>query len=127
MKNVGKSTITITFKSSSKYYTGKLTTKCTVNPPKTTLKSLSAGSKKLTVKWTKKTSGVTGYQIQYSTSKSFKSAKTVTVKKNKTTSTTIKKLKGKKKYYVRIRTYKTVSGKKYYSAWSSSKNKTTKK
>ena len=53
--------------------------------------------------------------------------KTVNIKKNKTTSNTVKKLKAKKKYYVRIRTYKTVSGKKIYSDWSKSKNVTTKK
>ncbi len=127
VKSVGTQTVTITFKSTSKYYTGKLTAKCKVIPPKTTMKSVSAGSKKLTAKWTKKTAGVTGYQIQYSTSKTFKSAKTVTIKKDTTTSTTIKKLKGKKKYYVRVRTYAKVSGKYYYSGWSSAKSKTTKK
>ena len=127
VKDVGESKITITFKSSSAYYTGKLTTKCTVNPPKTTLKSVSAGSKKLTVKWTKKTGGVTGYEVQYSTSKSFKSVKTVTVKKGSTTSTTIEKLKGKKKYYVRVRVLAKVGKTTYKSAWSSAKSKTTKK
>lgn len=127
VKNVGTQTVTITFKSTSKYYTGKLTAKCKVIPPKTTMKSVSAGSKRLTAKWNKKTAGVTGYQIQYSTSKTFKSAKTVTIKKDTTTSTTIKKLKGKKKYYVRVRTYTKVSGKYYYSGWSSAKSKTTKK
>ncbi|MCM1115236.1 MAG: secretory protein, partial [Clostridium sp.] len=70
----------------------------------------------------------TGYQIQYSTDKNFKkNNKTVTVSSNKTTSKTISKLSGKKKYYVRIRTYKTVSGTKYYSSWSSVKTVTTKK
>ena len=55
-----------------------------------------------------------------------KSAKTATIKKNKTTSTTIKKLKAKKTYYVRIRTYKTVQGKKYSSTWSKVKSVKTK-
>ncbi|MCM1285047.1 MAG: fibronectin type III domain-containing protein [Acetobacter sp.] len=86
--------------------------------------------KKATVKW-KKVSGATGYQIQYSTSSKFKSAKSVTVGNNKTTSKTIPKLKAKKKYYVRIRTYKTVkvNGKntKIYPSWSKAKSVTTKK
>lgn len=74
-----------------------------------------------------KKSGVTGYQIQVSTSSKFKKAKTKTYKvsKQKTTSKTIKSLKSKKKYYVRIRTYKTakVNGKTTtkYSSWSAKK------
>ena len=81
----------------------------------------------MTVKWSKVSSESSGYEVQYSTSSKFKSAKTKTVKSYKTTSLTIKSLKAKKKYYVRMRTYKTVSGKKYYSAWSSKKSATTKK
>ncbi|MGN0521254.1 MAG: hypothetical protein ACI4IQ_01305, partial [Eubacterium sp.] len=71
----------------------------------------------------------TGYQIQYSTSSKFTSStsKTVTVTKNSTTSKTISKLTGNKKYYVRIRTYKTVNGEKIYSSWSKAKSVTTKK
>ncbi len=119
VKKVGKSTITITFKSSSKYYTGKLTAKCTVNPSTTKFTKVSAGKKKVTLKWSKKTSEVTGYYIECSTDKKFKKGvKKVTVKKNKTTSTTISKLKSKKKYYVRIRTYKG----SYKSSWSSVKS-----
>ena len=76
----------------------------------------------MTVKWGKN-KNVTGYQIQYSTDSKFKkSVKTVTISKNGTTSTTISKLTKDKKYYVRIRTYKTVSGTKYYSSWSKVKN-----
>ena len=86
----------------------------------------NSSSKSIKVTW-KRQSGVTGYQVQYSTASSFKSAKTVTVKKAKTTSTTIKKLTKGKKYYVRVRTYQKVSGKTYYSAWSASKNVTIKK
>ncbi len=67
-----------------------------------------------------------GYEVQYSTSKKFSSAKTKKVTSNKTTSVTLKSLKAKKTYYVRVRTYKTVDGKKYYSAWSSHKYKKTK-
>lgn len=95
-----------------------------LSPAKTTIKSLSKGKKSFTVKWTKKT--YTGYQIRYSTKSSMSGAKTVTVTKSSTVSKTVKNLKAKKKYYVQIRTYKTVSGKKYYSAWSTKKSVTTK-
>ena len=63
---------------------------------------------------------MTGYEIQYSTGKSFKKAATKikTVKRNATTKISIGKLKAKTRYYFRLRTYKTVSGKKYYSDWS---------
>ena len=99
-----------------------------VTVKKTTLKSAkNAKGKKLVVKWKKNTAG-NGYQIQYSTSKKFaKGNKTKTISKNKTTSYTIKKLKKKKTYYVRIRTYKKVSGKTYYSGWSSVKKVKIKK
>ena len=94
----------------------------------TKLKSAkNAKGKKIVVKWKKNTAG-NGYQIQYSTSKKFaKGNKTKTISKNKTTSYTIKKLKKKKTYYVRIRTYKKVSGKTYYSEWSSVKKVKIKK
>lgn len=91
------------------------------NPTGTTLKSLKkSGSGKMTVTW-KKNNSVTGYQISYSTSSNFKKAKIVTIKNKNTTKTVLKKLNKKKKYYVRIRTYKTVGGKKYYSVWSKKK------
>lgn len=73
------------------------------------------------------TSYITGYEIQYSTSSTFASGnKTVVATKYSTVSKTISKLTAKKKYYVRIRTYKTVSGVKYYSPWSAKKYVTTK-
>ena len=98
------------------------------SPYPTSISKLTGGKKAFTVKWKKQTKNTTGYEIQYSTSSSFKSGnKTVTVSKNSTTSKTVKKLKAKKKYYVRIRTYKNVNGKKYYSAWSAKKSITTKK
>lgn len=65
-------------------------------------------------------------KVQYSKSKSFKKAKTSTVSSYKTTSKTVKKLSAKKKYYVRVRVYKKVSGKKYYSSWSKVKSVKTK-
>lgn len=74
-----------------------------------------------------KISGATGYQLQFATDKKFsKNKKTVTVTKQKTTSVKAAKLKAKKKYYVRIRTYKTVKGKKIYSKWSAVKSAKTK-
>ena len=84
--------------------------------------SVKAGKKSVKVTW-KKVKGIKGYQIQYSTNKKFKKGnKTITVKSAKSTSATIKKLKSKKKYYVRMRTYKIVNGKKVYSAWSKAKS-----
>ena len=91
--------------------------------PTTTITSVKAQSKAFTVKWKKK-SGITGYQIQYSTNSKFKKGnKSIKIKNAKTISKKITKLKVAKKYYVRIRTYK---GKKY-SKWSKVKSiKTTK-
>ncbi|MDE6659960.1 MAG: leucine-rich repeat protein [Eubacterium sp.] len=126
-KSVGKATVTITFKGN---YSGTITKTFTIKPKATTLSSVTAKSKGFTVKWKKLTTQTTGYQIQYSTSSKFSNAKTVTVSKNSTTSKTVSKLKAKKKYYVRVRTYKTVkvNGKstKIYSSWSKSKSIKTK-
>ena len=104
----------------------------TIKPKATRISSLKAGSKKFTVKWNKQATQTTGYQVQVATNKKFKkNKKTVTIKKQKTTKTTVKKLKAKKKYYVRVRTYKTVkiNGKsiRIYSGWSKAKTVTTKK
>ncbi|MDE5605347.1 MAG: fibronectin type III domain-containing protein [Eubacterium sp.] len=126
-KNVGTYTVTIKFKGN---YSGTIKKTFTIKPKATTLSSVTAKSKGFTAKWKKLTTQTTGYQIQYSTSSKFSSAKTVTVSKNSTTSKSVSKLKAKKKYYVRIRTYKTVkvNGKstKIYSAWSKSKSVKTK-
>ncbi|WP_196808086.1 discoidin domain-containing protein [Butyrivibrio sp. AE3006] len=91
---------------------------------KSSVSKLSAGKKTLTVKWKKVTAkGIKGYEIQYSTDKSFeKNVKTVTINKTKTTTKTFKKLKSKKKYYVRIRTYSKKNGEKVYSNWSKVKS-----
>ena len=122
-KNVGKYTVKITFKGN---YEGKVTKSFKINPKSTTISSITPKSKGFTVKWKKKKTQTTGYQIQYSTSSTFKSAKTVTVSGNATTNKKISKLKAKKKYYVRIRTYKKVGSAKYYSSWSKAKKVTTK-
>lgn len=90
-------------------------------PAATKIKSIKRAKKSLKVHW-KKVKGVKGYQIQYSVSKKFKKAKKITIKNSKRTSRTIKKLKAKKKYYVRVRTYSVIKGKKYYSKWSKVKS-----
>ncbi len=95
-------------------------------PKSASIKKVKGAKKAILVTW-KKVSGVNGYEIQVATDKKFKkNKKTVTIKKQKTTKTTVKKLKAKKKYYVRIRTYKTVNGKKVYSSWSKVKSVKTK-
>ena len=95
-------------------------------PKSVSPKTVKSAKKAISVKW-KKVRGVKGYQVQVATDKKFKkNKKTVTIKKQKTTKTTVKKLKAKKKYYVRIRTYKTVNGKKVYSSWSKVKSVKTK-
>lgn len=123
-KNTGKYGVTVSLKGK---YSGYKNLYFTINPKNTTLKSVAKGKKSFTVKWNKKTSQITGYQIQYSTSKNFKNAKTVTIDRTSVTSKKIKGLKGKKKYYVRIRTYKNFSGAKAYSSWSKAKTVVTKK
>ena len=100
--------------------------KIVAKPKSASIKKVKAVKKAVSVEW-KKVSGVKGYQVQVATDKKFKkNKKTVTIKKQKTTKTTVKKLKAKKKYYVRIRTYKTVNGKKVYSSWSKVKSVKTK-
>jgi hypothetical protein len=95
-------------------------------PKSVSPKTVKSAKKAVSVEW-KKVGGVSGYEIQLATDKKFKkNKKTVTVKKQKTTKTTVKKLKAKKKYYVRVRTYKIVNGKKVYSSWSKVKSVKTK-
>ena len=122
-KKVGTATVKITGKGS---YTGTITKTFKINPAKQEIQKLTAKSKAFFVDWAQKGSA-TGYEIQYATNSKFTSAKKVTIKNNKTDKTTVSKLSGKKKYYVRVRSYTTVKGTKYYGAWSSVKNVTTKK
>lgn len=98
---------------------------CNTTAP-TQITKITSKSKGFKATWSKRAS--TGYVVQYSTAKSFakKATKSKTIKNAKTLSTTVGKLKGKKTYYVRVRTYKTVNGKKCYSAWSKVKTVTTK-
>ena len=126
-KNVGQYTVTVTFKGK---YSGTKTLTFKIVPKGTSVSKLTAGKKQFTAKWSAQTAQTTGYELQYSTSSSMSGAKKVSIGKNKTTSSTVKKLKGKKKYYVRVRTYKTVKvnskNVKIYSAWSKTRNVKTK-
>ncbi len=90
-------------------------------PTAVTLSKVTAGKKQAALTW-KTASGASGYEVMYSTSKKFKKAKTVAVKKGKTKKTTIKKLTKGKKYYFKVRAYKTVDGKKIYGGWSAIKS-----
>lgn len=123
-KAIGAYTVKITFKNACKGWPSTTAT-FYIAPKSTSLSSLSAGKKKIIVKWKKQTSNTSGYQIQYSTSSKFTNAKEVNVSKS-STSKSISGLSSKKKYYVRVRTYKTVKGTKVYSKWSSAKSVTVK-
>ena len=122
-KSIGTATVKITGKGS---YTGTIIKTFKINPAKQEIQKLTAKSKAFFVDWAQKGSA-TGYEIQYATNSKFTSAKKVTITNNKTDKTTVSKLSGKKKYYVRVRSYTTVKGTKYYGAWSASKSVTTKK
>lgn len=119
LKNVGNYKVTKKFKGN---YSGTVNKTFTIIPKSTTLTNLSSSKKKVKVKWKKQVSQTNGYQLQYSLNSNFKSAKLLNVTNNKVTTKLISNLKSKKKYYVRIRTYKNVkvNGKstKIYSTWS---------
>lgn len=123
-KNVGKYAVKVTLKSNKKSATAYFT----INPKGTSLKSVKKAKKAFTAKWKKQATQVTGYQVQYSKSKKFtgKTTKVKAVSGAKKTSKKITKLSKKKTYYVRVRTYKTVKGVKYYSPWSKAKKVKTK-
>ena len=127
-KNVGIHTVMITLKGK---YSGTIKKTFTVKPKGTSIAKLTPKKKGFIAKWKKQGRQITGYEIQYSTSSKFKGTKTIKNIKAKVTSRKVTKLKAKKKYYVRIRTYKTVkvNGKtqKLYSGWSKAKKVTTKK
>ena len=128
-KNVGHYTVKVTLKGN---YSGSKSMTYNINPKGTSVSKVTAAKKGFKVTWKKQATQTTGYEVQYSTDKNFKKGnKTVTISKNKTTSKSVSKLAAKKKYYVRVRTYKTVKigGKnvKLYSGWSKAKSVTTKK
>ena len=122
-KKIGTATVKIAGKGS---YTGTITKTFKINPAKQEIQKLTAKSKAFFVDWAQKGSA-TGYEIQYATNSKFTRAKKVTITNNKTDKATVSKLSGKKKYYVRVRSYTTVKGTKYYGTWSASKSVTTKK
>lgn len=121
---VGTATVTIKFKCSR--YSGTIKKTFKIVPKATIISKLTERSKGFKVNIKKQKTQTTGYEIQYSTKKNLKNAKTVRIA-SKTTSKTITGLSAKKKYYVRVRTYKTVNGKRIYSEWSKTKSVTTKK
>ena len=129
-KNVGKATVCV-YNADMSPYSFYKEFNFKINPKGTTLSKLVKAKKAITVKWKKQStkmskSRITGYQIQLATNSKFtKNKKTVTVSGYSKVSKKITGLKAKKTYYVRIRTYKTVNGKKYYSSWSKSKNAKT--
>ena len=102
-------------------YRGTASAKYKINPKGTTLKKLVAGKKALTVKFKKQTAQITGYQIKYAKNSKFKKTKLIKVSKKKA-SVKIRKLKSKTRYYVKIRTYKKVGSKTFYSTWSKTKS-----
>jgi len=121
-KAVGTATVTVTGKGN---YKGSIKVTFRIVPKGTTISKLAAGAKQFTVRW-KKRSGVTGYQINYGLKKKAASTLKKTVKGAGKTKVTLKGLNANKTYYVRIRTYKTVKGKAYCSAWSAWKKVRTK-
>ena len=129
-KNVGSYKVTVKFKGN---YSGTKTLTFKINPKGTTLGTPVAASRAATIKWTKQstkmaTSRITGYQIMLATNSTFtKGKKSVNVSGYSTVSKKVTGLTGGKRYYVKIRTYKTVSSKKYYSPWSKAKTVTIKK
>lgn len=119
IKGIGKTTITVTATVSS---TGKKITKkytLTVNPDKTAIKTAkSTGAGKVQISWKRNKSG-TGYQIYCSQTKNFKKGtKSYNLPGNTNTSAAVTNLISKAKYYVKVRSYKVVSGKTYYGNWS---------
>ncbi len=128
-KNVGRYAVTVTFKGN---YSGKKTLYFNIIPRGVSkINSVTSRSKGFVVNWTKQRTQTTGYQIQYSTNKNMSGAKTITMSKNTYYAKNIKGLKGNKRYYVRIRTYKVTkfNGKNYniYSPWCATKSVTTKR
>ena len=127
-KNVGKYKVTLTFKGD---YNGTKTKTFKIAPKSVKVKSLKAAKKRFNVKWSKQTTQVTGYQVQYSTDKNFvKAVKNKKITKNSVVTKTVKNLKSKKVYYVRVRTYTTVkyNGEQMnlHSDWSKVKKVTVK-
>lgn len=121
IKGTGKTTITIKAAETDTYSAATKKITLTIKPKKAAGVALTAKRKATTVSWNKD-SQASGYQILCATNSKFtKGKKTVTVKNAKTTKKTVSKLKAGKTYYVKVRAYKTVSGKKVYGAYSAVK------
>ena len=101
-------------------YKGTKTVSFVIEPRKTAFKFAVKRKHSITLNWRKVPEQASGYQIQFSTKKSFskKTTKVIQIKSKSTTAKTMKNLKSKKFYYAKIRSYKTVKGKNYYSPWS---------
>lgn len=124
-KEIGRATVTIVLKGN---YAGIIFRDFEILPRGTSISGkVAARSKGFLVKWKKQKKAIAGYEVQYSANRKFKKKTTVTktVKKKSAAKLTVGNLKPGKKYYVRVRTYKTVKGKKYCSAWSKSRTVTT--
>ena len=117
-KNVGTAVITI---KGIGDYDGTKTVTFTIRPKPTKIKSLKPLKKGFKVSWKKITKQVSGYQLRWSLKSNMAGAQYKSVKSARKTTFRKTRLKGGKKYYVQIRTYKTVNGKKYYSRWSGKK------
>ena len=115
----GESAITITAAATKNYKAAQKTVTLTVNPSGTSItKCTNIKTKKADIQW-KKNGSATGYEVQYSTNKTFKSGvKTKSITNASTIKYTVVGLTSQKTYYVRVRAYKTVGKKKLYSSWS---------
>ena len=120
---VGKATVIVSGRGK---YAGVIAgVRFTIKPKTVTVKSVKkASSRKLNVVWASHKTQTTGFQVRYATTKKFKSGtyKTVTLTSKSATSKVLTKLKAGKTYYVKVRAYKTVDGKKIYSSWSKVKS-----
>ena len=113
-KKIGTATVTVTGKG---FYIGKKTATFKIVPKAVKFTTMKVGKKQMTLRWSKGKS-IDGYEIEYGLKKNFKKAKKITIRSAKIAKTIVRGLKAKKTYYARIRAFKTVKGKKYYSAWS---------
>lgn len=119
---IGQATVTVTGIGN---YKGELKAAFAINPARQKISKLTSQYRGFAANW-KKDTKVTGYQVQYDVNKKFTSYKSKYVKTNSTYKKTFSGLKSKKTYYVRVRSYKTVNGVKYYGSWSAVKSVKTK-
>lgn len=124
--NIKVGTAKVTVKLDSAKYSGSKELTFKIVPKKSSIKKLSSTKNSVKVTWKKVTDGVNGYELQCSRNASFSSKKKLEIKSKSATNATFTGLKKSSTYYVRIRTYKTVSGKKVYSEWSAVKTIRTK-